>query len=100
MKKLFTILFTTTFYFSFACLNVFYGVTNEGNAIPLGENWLIPFDKNFNVKKEEKTIKELHQKSINDSSSNYMLLSDYAVSLMKLGKAEICLLYTSPSPRD
>lgn len=89
MKKLFTILFTTTFYFSFACLNVFYGVTNEGNTIPLGENWLIPFDKNFNVKKEGKTIKELQQKLVNDSSSKHMLLSDYAVSLMKLGKAEI-----------
>lgn len=90
MKKSLTIIFITASYLSFACLNVFYGVTNEGKSVRLNEHgFFSPFNKNFNVKKEEKTIKELHQKLVTDSSSNYMILSDYAVSLMKLGKAEI-----------
>lgn len=91
MKKIRLSFLLTLFVYlhSSACLNYYYSLDKEGNLIPIGLNWHDPFNINFNKEKEVKQLKKLEEKL--KTEKNYMLLSDYSVGLMKLGKHEEAL---------
>ena len=74
---------------SFACGNYYYALDKEGNLVPLGYNWKFPFNKNFNLELNVTKLKKLETKL--KKEKNYMLLSDYSVCLMKLGKQKEAL---------
>lgn len=74
---------------SFACANYYYSLNKEGELVPLGYNWKYPFNKNFNLASNVKKLKKLEAKL--KIEKNYMLLSDYSVCLMKLGKPKEAL---------
>ncbi|HXB39153.1 MAG TPA: tetratricopeptide repeat protein [Bacteroidia bacterium] len=87
MKKIILLLFFVLFIFkSFPCGNYYFALNKEGNLIPLGYDWKFPFSKNFspelNVQKLQKLEKKLRKEK------NFMLLSDYSLCLMKLGKSK------------
>ncbi len=84
------------FFFSFvfaiqtkACLNYYYSLDKEGHLYELGETWKFPFNKNFNLELNVNKLKKLEKKL--KEEKNYMLLSDYALCLMKLGKSKEAL---------
>jgi tetratricopeptide (TPR) repeat protein len=91
MKKIFLLLAIVTFSItkSFACGNYYYALDKEGNLVPLGYNWKFPFNKNFNLERNVTKLKKLEAKL--KKEKNYMLLSDYSVCLMKLGKSKEAL---------
>lgn len=68
-----------------ACLNNYYSVDREG-SVHYTNDILTPFNKNFNVQKTEEKLHKLEARLKKEHS--YMLLSDYAVCLMKLGKVQ------------
>ncbi|MCW3083547.1 MAG: hypothetical protein JWP12_913 [Bacteroidetes bacterium] len=82
MRKLFLLLFVSCSYNSVACLNIFYAYDKEGNPTKMEE--LPVFHKNFDKESYVDKIKQLEARLKKDH--NYMLLSDYSVCLMKLGK--------------
>lgn len=91
MKKILTLFIVIIFSVtkSFACSNYFYALDKEGNLIPLGYDWKFPFNKNFNLEFNVKKLKKLEAKL--KKEKNYMLLSDYSVCLMKIGKSKEAL---------
>jgi tetratricopeptide (TPR) repeat protein len=91
MKKIFLLLTLLTFSIitSFACGNYYYALDKEGNLVPLGYNWKFPFNKNFNLELNVTKLKKIEDKL--KKEKNYMLLSDYSVCLMKLGKPKEAL---------
>jgi tetratricopeptide (TPR) repeat protein len=86
MKRIvFLILFSSFFVLkAFSCFNYYYSLNKEGNLTALGEEWKFPFNKNFNLERNVSRLKKLETKL--QKEKNYMLLSDYAVCLTKLGK--------------
>lgn len=72
-----------------ACGNYFYALNKEGKLVPLGYDWKFPFNKNFNPELNVTKLKKLEAKL--KKERNYMLLSDYALCLMKLGKSKEAL---------
>lgn len=93
MKKSFFVLF---FCFAFAlsstaCLNYYYTIDKDGGLhfAGEGEDLLQPFNKNFDTKLVASQMHKLEKKMKQEHS--YMLLSDYAVSLMKIGQAKAAL---------
>lgn len=72
-----------------ACANTFYSVNSEGKAVSWGYGWEVYFYKKFNLEKNASKLKRLEKKL--KVEKNYMLLSDYTVSLMKLGKEKEAL---------
>ncbi len=72
-----------------ACANYYYTLDKEGNLVPLGYNWHYPFNKNFNPELNEKKLLKLEKKLRKEKT--FMLLSDYSVCLMKLGKSREAL---------
>jgi tetratricopeptide (TPR) repeat protein len=76
---------------STACLNYYYTVDKEGDLHLFGEgdDLLPPFNKNFNQAIIVSKMQKLETKMKTEHS--YMLLSDYAVSLMKLGQTKAAL---------
>jgi tetratricopeptide (TPR) repeat protein len=75
---------------SFACLNEYYMINAEGRLIPMGNSWkLEELYKRHNPEREAAKLIALEKKL--KKEKNYMLLSDYAVSLMKLGKTKEAL---------
>jgi len=90
MKKI--IILLAFFYFTSnvnACLNYYYSLDKEGHLYALGETWKFPFNKNFNPEMNVSKLKKLEKKL--KTEKNYMLLSDYALCLMKLGKPKEAL---------
>ncbi len=80
------------FAFSFsgsACLNRYFTVDKEGHAHDNGHIGLIYFYTNFNKEQLDWELYELEPKIRKEHS--YMLLSDYAVILLKLGKTNEAL---------
>ena len=91
MKNLFlTLLLILSVSFSAtACLNYFYGTDKEGHtheATYIMEDF---FYANFNTEKHFSNLKESIKKL--EKEHSYKYLSDYSVSLMKLGKADVAL---------
>jgi|GEM_PF-579991 len=91
MKRIITlgvvlVLFVTK---AFPCLNYYYATTKEGKAISLGDDWKVPYNKNFNPERNESKLKKLEAQL--KKEHNYMLLSDYGVCLLKLGKTQEAL---------
>ena len=86
MKKTALLLCLIIFSFlqCYSCANYYYTLDKEGNLLPLGYNWRYPFNKNFNLELNVQKIKKLQKKL--EKEKNYMLLSDYSVCLMKLGR--------------
>ena len=87
MKKISILFLFVLFIFkSYPCGNYYFALNKEGNLIPLGYDWKFPFSKNFspelNVQKLQKLEKKLRKEK------NFMLLSDYSLCLMKLGKSK------------
>jgi tetratricopeptide (TPR) repeat protein len=74
---------------SFACGNYFYALNKEGKLVPLGYDWKFPFNRNFNPELNVTKLKKLEARL--KKERNYMLLSDYALCLMKLGKSKEAL---------
>lgn len=91
MKKIFFLLLVIAFTISKsrACGNYYYALDKEGRLVPLGYSWKYPFNKNFNLELNVTKLKKLEAKL--KKEKNYMLLSDYALCLMKLGKSEEAL---------
>ena len=91
MKNLLsTLLLLFSFHFSVnACLNYFYGTDKDGNTHNITYFIKSPFYKNFNVQKHHNYLKKAYEKL--EEEHSYQDLSDYAVSLMKLGKADVAL---------
>ncbi|HKC68615.1 MAG TPA: tetratricopeptide repeat protein [Bacteroidia bacterium] len=91
MKKIFFLL--TAFLFliarGIACGNFFYALDKEGNLVPMGYSWKFPFNKDFNLELNVTKLKKLKAKL--EKEKNYMLLSDYSLCLMKLGKPKEAL---------
>lgn len=86
MKKI-VILLLFCLYFATkgsACGNVFYVLNKDGQLIYLGYDWDNPFNKNFNLANQVTKLKKLEKKLRKEKT--YLLLSDYALALMKLGK--------------
>lgn len=69
-----------------ACGNYYYALDKEGKIIPLGYDWKFPFSKNFNLELNVQKLKNLEKKLLKEK--NFMLLSDYSLCLMKLGKSK------------
>lgn len=74
-----------------ACLNYYYTLDKEGHLHSAGEgtDLLRPFNKNFNTELIVSKMVKLETKMKLEHS--YMLLSDYSVSLLKLGKTKEAL---------
>lgn len=72
-----------------ACLNYYYSLDKDGHLYELGETWKFPFNKNFNLELNVSKLKKLKKKL--KEEKKYMLLSDYALCLMKIGKAKEAL---------
>jgi tetratricopeptide (TPR) repeat protein len=93
MKNLLAILFLCFAFAlpSTACLNYYYTLDEEGHLHFAGEDedLLKPFHKNFKQEFIVSKMEKLETKMKKDHS--YMLLSDYAVCLMKLGKTKEAL---------
>lgn len=87
MKKIFFFFLFVLFILpeSRACLNYYYSVDHKGE-IHFTDDILTPFNKNFNKQKNESQLHKLEARLKKEHS--YMLLSDYAVCLMKLGKVQ------------
>ncbi len=85
MKKslVLLLLFTLCGYRSIACLNIFYAYDKKGNPTKMED--LPVFHKNFDKESYVDKIKQLEARLKKDH--NYMLLSDYSVCLLKLGKS-------------
>jgi tetratricopeptide (TPR) repeat protein len=91
MKKvlfLFVLMFNISA--SYACLNYYYSIDNEGHFHD-GEELDLrrAFNTNFNTVLLEKRLKKLEAQLKTDK--DYKLLSDYAVLLLKAGKTAIAL---------
>ncbi|HXP50352.1 MAG TPA: tetratricopeptide repeat protein [Bacteroidia bacterium] len=89
MKKLFALLLFTIFFGlkSFACGNAFYTYSKDGKVITPGYRWAFyKFNMNFNPELNVTKLKKLEARL--KKEKNYMLLSDYALCLLKLGKAK------------
>src|SRR5687768_9054517 len=87
MKKLvFLFVFSIAGLSALACLNYYYSVDKEGHLQPLPDSLMEPFNKNFNKELNVSKLRKLEAKL--KKEKHYMLLSDYAVCLMKLGKAQ------------
>ncbi len=90
-KTIFLFFFSCLFVFQTnACLNYYYSLDNEGHLHPLGDTWKFPFNKNFNLDINFNKLKALEKKL--KQEKNYMLLSDYSVCLMKIGKIKEALI--------
>ncbi len=74
---------------SWGCANYFYGTTKDGHSYDMGYNWKTPYPLNFNQERHVALLKALKIKL--NKEHNYMLLSDYALSLLKLGKTQEAL---------
>jgi tetratricopeptide (TPR) repeat protein len=75
---------------SVACLNSYYSLDKEGHAHALGKDWQVHnFMINFSPELVIQKLYKLEKKLKTDK--NYMLLSDYSVCLMKLGKQKEAL---------
>jgi tetratricopeptide (TPR) repeat protein len=84
MKKIFFLFLMLSAFASWSCGNYYFALNKEGNLVLLGYTWSYPFSKNFNLKKNATKLQKLEDKLKKDK--NYMLLSDYSLGLMKLGK--------------
>jgi tetratricopeptide (TPR) repeat protein len=87
MKKAISIFLLTSLlvFKSYSCGNEYYTFDYKGNKIRLeGGPSYSAFDKNFNLELNVSKIRKLIKKLKKDR--NYMLLSDYALCLLKLGK--------------
>ncbi|HXC06341.1 MAG TPA: hypothetical protein VNZ86_16400, partial [Bacteroidia bacterium] len=91
MKRflLFLIFSACAVFKAYPCLNTYYVFDQEGTLYSMGGEWQYPFNKNFNLERNVTHLKKLEQKL--KVEQNYMLLSDYAVCLMKLGKPKVAL---------
>jgi hypothetical protein len=93
MKK-FLLFLLLQLVFSFgakACFNNFYTLDKNGHAHSQGQSQAnIMFDVNFNTEQIVNNMNSLIESMKEDSS--YMLLSDYAVDLVKLGKTNEALI--------
>lgn len=84
MKLIFTFLiFTGCILQSTACGNYYYTLDREG-TFHEADDILVPFNKNFKLEMNVQKLKLLSAKLKKEKS--YMLLSDYALCLLKLGK--------------
>lgn len=86
MKK---IIASFVFLFAFvvssnACLNYYYTLDKEGDLHFIGKELLPSFNVNFSNEFQVSKMKKLEAKL--EKEQSYMLLSDYAVSLLKIGK--------------
>lgn len=92
MKKLTAFLLLSLFSVTLAkaCANYYYAISREGEFSPMGYTWLYPFQKNFNQKLNVNKLLKLETKL--KEQKNFMLLSDYSVGLMKLGKSTEALV--------
>ncbi len=91
MKKLIS---SIVFLFAFvlaanACLNYYYTTFDKEGHTHRVEELLVPFNINFNKEYLANTARTLEKKLQKEHS--FMLLSDYAVGLMKLGKTKEAL---------
>ncbi len=87
MKKIITISLLTAVLVlkAYACGNEYYSFNYKGERIRLEDDHMYPhFDKNFDLELNVSKIENLIVKAKKDK--NYMLLSDYALCLLKLGK--------------
>jgi tetratricopeptide (TPR) repeat protein len=91
MKNIFFLIafFLVNFFPLKACLNYYYTINKEGRIHSIGEKLLIPFNKNFNTALIVSKLEKLNAKM--EQEHSYMLLSDYAVALLKLGKRKEAL---------
>jgi tetratricopeptide (TPR) repeat protein len=69
-----------------SCANYYYAFDKEGHINALEDDNNYHFDINFNVEGNIDRLKKLEAKL--KKEKNYMLLSDYGVCLMKLGKVK------------
>jgi tetratricopeptide (TPR) repeat protein len=86
MKKIAAILFCCVAFVlsSRACLNDYFTFDKEGHVYEVGEMFWAPFNTNFN---KELIVSKLHKMQTKlQQEHSFMLLSDYAVALLKLGK--------------
>jgi tetratricopeptide (TPR) repeat protein len=75
---------------AFSCANYYFTLNKEGKVNPMLFNtWEKIFDKNFNPQLNVTKLKKLEVRL--KKEHNYMLLSDYGVCLMKLGKEKEAL---------
>lgn len=72
-----------------ACANEFFGTSKDGKLLHLGYSWEVPFHTNFNAALNVSKLKKIKAKL--SAEHHYMLLSDYALCLLKLGKTQIAL---------
>jgi tetratricopeptide (TPR) repeat protein len=84
MKRILLVCFTFLYLnTTYACLNYYYGIDRQGHLHETSD-----FSKGFHANFDRKTtitlLKKLEDKL--EKQHHYMLLSDYAVGLMKLGK--------------
>jgi tetratricopeptide (TPR) repeat protein len=86
MKRIISIFLLTILlvFKSYSCGNEYYTFDYKGNKILFEGLSYSDFDKNFNLELNVSKIKKLIKKLKKDR--NYMLLSDYALCLLKLGK--------------
>jgi tetratricopeptide (TPR) repeat protein len=72
-----------------ACLNDYYTLDKKGKPHPYGKPFAFAFNKNFDKEFIVKELGELERRM--KIEHTYMLLSDYAVCLLKLGKTKEAL---------
>ncbi|WP_291722525.1 tetratricopeptide repeat protein [Bernardetia sp.] len=91
MKKLFSLLLILCMLYnpSMACLNYFYGTDKDGHTHEMTYVLKDFFYKNFNTQKHLNSLRELNKKL--EKEHSYKYLSDYSVTLMKLGKTDIAV---------
>ena len=89
MKKTIFIFITCLVAFAaITCLNYYYSIDGHGH-FHYEEDVLKGFNINFNIALNERRIKESLREL--ESTHYFMHLSDYAVKLMNLGKANVAL---------
>ena len=89
MKKNLTLFLLLCSFISYACGNYYFALNKDGDLIMLGTTWQFPFSKNFDPHKHVKRLQKIESEL--KKTRNYMLLSDYALVLMKLGKTKEAL---------
>lgn len=78
-----------TFFHSFGRANYYYDVNKSGKISRIDDHWEDPFFEGFDLKGNVQQLKKLELKL--KKEKKYMLLSDYSVGLMKLGKQDVAV---------